>query len=312
MVLCDDGHLYAWGNNDHGQLGLGNEDNHSTPQRVLLPGDARVVGLACGYSHSMVLCDDGHLYSWGWNDRGQLGLGHTTDQSSPQQVIQLPNDLDVVGFACGGFHSLVMFSNGGLYSWGWNEIGQLGLGYNKGNLLTPQHIVLMGDLHVVDIACGWIHSMVLCRNGDIYTWGMNDKCQLGLGHNSDASSPQHVTNLSTNLHWWIGEHPDELFDEHFLFMKKLREDKQFTDVKVGGIPVHSSIIKVCCPDHLITRVDHSDSLTLNILLDIIYTGRFQKSIIAPLQLVKLLCLSKQLKIKHVVSLCQRTLMSSAA
>ena len=65
------------------------------------------------------------LYSWGFNNHGQLGLNNLTSFSSPNQVGALTDWLTV---ACGYYHNVAIKNNGTLWTWGWNAVCQLGLG----------------------------------------------------------------------------------------------------------------------------------------------------------------------------------------
>jgi alpha-tubulin suppressor-like RCC1 family protein len=77
---------YAWGNNSQGQIG----DPSITPRTAsanLVPGLGPVVEMACGYEyHSIAVKVNGEVWTWGHNNRGQLGDGTTTTRTSPVQV----------------------------------------------------------------------------------------------------------------------------------------------------------------------------------------------------------------------------------
>jgi len=79
-----DGTLWAWGQNNNGQLGQGNLTYRSSPVQV----GALTTWLfaAAGYIHTAVTKTDGTLWAWGGNAQGQLGLGNTVNRSSPVQV----------------------------------------------------------------------------------------------------------------------------------------------------------------------------------------------------------------------------------
>jgi alpha-tubulin suppressor-like RCC1 family protein len=76
--------VYAWGWNEHGQLGLGDTAVRLTPTKV--PGLSAVKAIAAGFSHSLALTESGEVYAWGSNEHGQLGLGDTEDRLIPTKV----------------------------------------------------------------------------------------------------------------------------------------------------------------------------------------------------------------------------------
>lgn len=106
FALTSNGELFAWGDNRHGQLGIGIEESHiQIPVMVPFSSiDGRIVGISCGSSHSLIWTDQGVLYGAGLNKYGQLG-GSLPRHSSFQRI-------DGVGFcvqaACGKNHSLIL------------------------------------------------------------------------------------------------------------------------------------------------------------------------------------------------------------
>ncbi len=86
FVLLPDGQLFGFGANGKGQLGLGHTDSQSTPQLISLPLVAKPCQISLGSKHSLILCDDGSVYGFGYNAFGQLGLGHEANQYTPQLI----------------------------------------------------------------------------------------------------------------------------------------------------------------------------------------------------------------------------------
>ncbi|MFA4986437.1 MAG: hypothetical protein WC712_07635 [Candidatus Brocadiia bacterium] len=102
----------------------------------------------------------------------------------------------VVQVAAGSAHTLVLYSDGSVYSWGSNNMGQLGLGNNT-DKNTPQLVSALSGKGVVAIAAGYWHSIALCSDGKVYIWGYNQYGTLGLGNSSNKNTPQLVTALSS-------------------------------------------------------------------------------------------------------------------
>ncbi|KAL7641414.1 UNVERIFIED_CONTAM: hypothetical protein RMT77_008554 [Armadillidium vulgare] len=118
MAVMDNGEVYGWGLNSNGQLGLGNTVNQHNTCRVTALQGVVITKVACGYSHTLALSDEGHLYAWGLNGYGQLGTGNKANQCSPVRIAQ---DIDrIVDIACTHYcHiSAAMTQNSKIYLWG--------------------------------------------------------------------------------------------------------------------------------------------------------------------------------------------------
>ena len=127
------------------------------------------------------------LYSWGYNDDGQLGVGNTTNSGAPEKVL-LPSGVSATAAASGSDFSLAVGSDGKLYSWGDNIDGQLGTG-NTNNSSTPVVVSLPGGVTPTAVAAGFDHSVALGSNGQVYDWGFNGFGQLGNNTTTTSSSP---------------------------------------------------------------------------------------------------------------------------
>jgi len=84
LALTESGEVYAWGQNDKGQLGLGDREGRLTPTKV--PGLAGIKAVAARYYQSFALTESGEVYAWGRNDKGQLGLGDTENRLTPTRM----------------------------------------------------------------------------------------------------------------------------------------------------------------------------------------------------------------------------------
>src|SRR5437868_608281 len=74
---------------------------------------------------------------------------------------------------------------------GDNWSGQLGLGHNN-NQNMPQQIDFFKNMYVRKIICRRYHTIAITETKEVYSWGRNDKCQLGLAHNDNQNTPQKV------------------------------------------------------------------------------------------------------------------------
>jgi alpha-tubulin suppressor-like RCC1 family protein len=144
-----DGTLWTWGLNNNGQLGLNDTVNRSSPTQVGTLTNWKQV--SCGQFHTIAIKTDGTLWTWGKNDSSQLGLNDIMiNRSSPTQVGTLTNWKFL---AAGGYHGAVLKTDGTLWTWGANQIGQLGLNDNiNGYYSSP---VQVGSLtNWKQVACG--------------------------------------------------------------------------------------------------------------------------------------------------------------
>ncbi len=202
LALKNDGTVWAWGWNGNGQLGDNTTTNRLTPIQVLGSGGSGnltdVVAIAAGYSHSFALKSDGTVWAWGWNGYGQLGDNSTMNRYTPTQV----TDSDGIGYltdvesiACGNTFTLVVKTDGTVWTWGNNSNGQLG--DNTTNMkMIPVQVVGPGGLGylsgVSKVAGGEKHSLALKDDGTVWSWGYNSNGQLGNNTTQNESAPIQV------------------------------------------------------------------------------------------------------------------------
>ena len=139
VAITEEGNLYVWGRNDMGQLGLGFADAEDTRTRfkptfleLFSSNGAKleVIDAAVGLEHTVVLINGGRVYSWGSNQYGQLGIDVTPDLT-PFTSVPTPIDVGgelVMNVSAAAGHSVALSFTGGVYTWGANQEGQLGLG----------------------------------------------------------------------------------------------------------------------------------------------------------------------------------------
>eukprot|EP01122_Echinamoeba_exundans_P000373 TRINITY_DN10331_c0_g1_i1.p1 TRINITY_DN10331_c0_g1~~TRINITY_DN10331_c0_g1_i1.p1 ORF type:complete len:996 (-),score=143.11 TRINITY_DN10331_c0_g1_i1:1-2583(-) len=199
MALTDDescARLWVWGANNDAQLGLGHTDPVSGPVELSFFRERgeRIAALYGGYNYSLALTANGELYSWGYNNFGQLGLGHTNQHAAvPSHVSYFStHGIKIKEIATGGNHVLLLTEDHRVYCWGYNKYGQLGLG-NTTNYDTPQRITFFDSSRpVIAIGAGQRHSLVLTAQGEVYSFGHNHYGALALGHDGDCSVPEFV------------------------------------------------------------------------------------------------------------------------
>jgi len=137
----------------------------------------KIVHVACGDEHSMVVTDRGRLYGFGANDWGQLGLGHTKSANKPTFVRALKGE-KITLVACGRTHTLGATASGKVFSFGAGGDGQLGHGDTEDSPF-PKQIAGLPLEKVKILSCGVYHSAVLYESGDLYIWGASGEGQTG-------------------------------------------------------------------------------------------------------------------------------------
>lgn len=187
FVIGANGDIYAWGSNYCGELGNGKKDTVYQPVAIPLPGDETAAEVSGGYCFTMALGTNGHIYTWGKNDKGELGDGTTREHLTPQEI-SLPGDITATSIAAGdlGTFGMAMGSNGRVYAWGEDGLGNPG---SKQNTNTPRVVDLPEGVVPTAIAGGGTFALVLDSAGNVYSWGYNHYGQLGRGTLSDNAEP---------------------------------------------------------------------------------------------------------------------------
>jgi len=205
LVLCSDGTLAAWGT---GRIGSAGFTSSNVPVAVdqsgVLAGKT-VIAVAAGRNHSLALCSDGTLASWGFNDSGQLGIGNSNANIGTVPVLVDQSGVlagkTIVAIGAGINFSLVLCSDGTLASWGANSSGQLG-NNNTFQRNQPVLVYTAGVLATrtpVAIAVGGSHALALCSDGSLVAWGSNSNGALGNNSTTNSSVPVLVTTEGTAL-----------------------------------------------------------------------------------------------------------------
>lgn len=132
-----------------------------------------------------------YLYSWGDNSNGKLGLGNTTNYSSPKQVSSTTSWLQI---AAGIYSAGAVRSDGTLWMWGRGTYGALGLG-NTTTYSSPKQVGSLTNWALVGVGNGV--GAAIKSDGSLWTWGLNNLGQLGLGNTTYYSSPKQVGALYT-------------------------------------------------------------------------------------------------------------------
>ena len=184
-VITDNESIMCWGYNNHGQLGDGTFLSKNSPITVSVTNQNPVVSISSGRHHTCVLFSDSTVGCWGWNDRGQLGDGTTTSQSTMTMINVNSN---MTALTTGDKHSCAILDNASLMCWGDNLHGQLGINSTTNNP-NPQFVLLNQSMNVVGITSGSSHTCAVTTSKTSYCWGQNNVGQLGDGSTSNSLIP---------------------------------------------------------------------------------------------------------------------------
>lgn len=220
LATTDAGELYTWGVGFYGCLGHGDETSLAVPKLVEKLQGERIVSATGGAFHSLVTNDRGHVFVFGRNHFGQLGLkalempDYTKGGGATKLVrlnqklpVKLPLKSDCVAnmLSARNNHSLVLLENGHVLSFGSNEHSQLGrdqttpeLEEASNCLIDPGHFKNSeGNPEVVVyISAGYDHCAAITKSHLLFTWGGGKYGQLGQGHTNDTKSPTLVERSS--------------------------------------------------------------------------------------------------------------------
>ena len=222
LLLTSDGAVLSWGlDNACGQCGHGNTTALATPTPIEALRGERIMQVACGREHSLVLTSTGVVKSFGGGSLGRLGLGGTDDVHTPLAVqhtcvrpplyrwaapsppgrtrthhlsegVNLPR---VTLVSAGLFHSMAVSEAGELYSWGSGTNGRLGHG-DTVMQLRPRRVEALSDVDVVHASAGSGHSLAVSSRGQLFTWGQGYAGRLGHGNQETKLRPQLVEALT--------------------------------------------------------------------------------------------------------------------
>ena len=194
--LTADGLVLVCGDGNAGQLGVGDTEDRVVPTLVRGELEGRkVLQVAAGGNHTMCVTEDGSVFAFGYNYRGQLGVGVTEERLVPTLLRgELENKL-VLQVAAGCIHTVFVTADGLVFSCGYNYSGQLGVGDTETRLVPTLVTGQLQGKTAVYVAAGNHHTLSITADGSLFAWGSNDFGQLGVGDTEDRSVPTQVTGL---------------------------------------------------------------------------------------------------------------------
>jgi len=196
LALRSDGTVRAWGLNDSGQLGNGTTASSAVPVQVA--GLSQVTGISAGWASAIATRTSGipavtSVWTWGANDYGQLGDGTRTGHSTPERVTGAP--VYIAGIAAGSNFAEVLGTDGSVWGWGSNGVGELGAGRSNLPVTHPVNTIGAGS-GITQLSAGSSHVLALKSNGTVLAWGYGAWGQLGNGSTASPAGPVQVTGLT--------------------------------------------------------------------------------------------------------------------
>jgi alpha-tubulin suppressor-like RCC1 family protein len=196
-----DGTVWACGQNVAGDLGTGRQAGTTRPERVAGLAGAHVIRLVASFANSGALLADGEYFNWGYNADGQLGNGRTGHPSGVPVRVRLPHPVTFVAQGGSLWHNgqtLVILTDGSLWSWGDNQAGALGTGTTQSHA-TPVHFRSPPGVRYVRLATGSKTSYAISSAGRVYAWGVSHVGQVGNGHPRTMLNPVVIARRATAI-----------------------------------------------------------------------------------------------------------------
>ena len=193
-AIKTDGTLWTWGYNSYGQLGVNDITSRSTPVTTIL-GGTNWKSVSCREGNTAAIKTDGTLWTWGRNDRGQLGVNDNIARSTP--VTTILGGTNWKSVSCGGYHTSAIKTDGTLWLWGFNNNGQLGV--NNTIFRSTPVTTILGGTNWKSVDCGGGNTAAIKTDGTLWTWGYNFYGSLGVNNTTYRSTP--VTTILGGTNW---------------------------------------------------------------------------------------------------------------
>ncbi|MCC8169734.1 MAG: hypothetical protein LIO59_05140 [Oscillospiraceae bacterium] len=218
LALDEEGTLWSWGSNGFGQLGVkaldigtGTKSALFTPAPVdVLPEGIKIKSFAVGGQHVAVLDENGEVWTYGWNQYGQLGNANAKTGLNAYEKIAVKVDglHGITKVSASYYHTMVMDEAGNIYAWGSNQYGQLGndtipTGPNNPAAMSavPVPVTGLDGAKAADIGAGYEHSVILDKDGNIWSWGYNLYGQVGVPNVSCGDFSSYVKKPMKLCEW---------------------------------------------------------------------------------------------------------------
>jgi len=207
FLLKNSGIAYSCGNNNFGQLGIGNFNNQSYLTQMKSDANTYITNvkqITTSAFNVFTLINSGSVFSCGYNSNGQLGIGNTNIQSYLTQMKSDANTYitNVKQITASLYSSTILINSGNVYSCGLNNFGQLGIGNtNNQSYLTQMKTNAITYITDVKQITSTIDNPILLTNsGNVYSCGVNNYGQLGIGNTNNQS---YLTQMKSDANTYI-------------------------------------------------------------------------------------------------------------
>ena len=211
-ALKTNGTLYLWGHNGYGQLGTQDTNHRSTPvipTTIVTLEDGTettqeikdVKDVANGEHYTVILREDGTVWTSGYNNYGQLGNGTKTDVNTFVKVkINSEEYLEnVIAVASGTYTSYALTADGTVYAWGYNSNGELSQDTSASNTESMYAIKMQKVSNIIKIAAGDNYLIMLKADGTVIGVGSNSQGQLGTNNTTQMNLPTQMLDAEGNI-----------------------------------------------------------------------------------------------------------------
>tara|TARA_Y100000768_G_scaffold388864_1_gene388042 strand:- start:3564 stop:5849 length:2286 start_codon:yes stop_codon:yes gene_type:complete len=210
-ALMESQNIICWGQNDAGQLGLastenlGDNEDYTTFPYVNVGAKILQMDISTISNHTCAALVDGDIKCWGNNQFGQLGYGNTEalgDDEVPADLDSLSFSSKILKLATGFLHTCALGAGQKIQCWGYNTLGQVGLGYvdqigddEAANSVGP--IAMTETKPMITMATGNNHTCSIGIDHKVYCWGLGALGATGHGNNQHIGDDEAVTEVNS-------------------------------------------------------------------------------------------------------------------
>ncbi|KAJ5080501.1 claret isoform a [Anaeramoeba ignava] len=264
-LLTSNQNAYGIGSNQFGQLGLKKSKISNKP--ILMMKNVSKIFSGNSSDHVFLLNSNQELFGCGNNNSNQLGLGKSRKEQVIQKLTKIQNipKGKIIDIKCGYWNSIMLIENENpkrkLYSCGYFQYNGLGKDENIDEFTEIKSSLFENDNNILEISCGYAHTLILTSNSKLIGFGNNNNGQLGTGDTNNQLIPIQIklpklrfNEDISNYHISCGSYKSFLYYSPLSFSNleedliKLFERKEFCDIsfktKNGEIiKVHKLILK---------------------------------------------------------------------